>query len=55
MPVLPDKSTGRVERAQMRLSRPAMMVHQVDHILTFDLNDFKRYRGITVVHPMDVT
>jgi predicted nucleic acid-binding protein len=32
----------------------AMMAQQVDQILTFDLNDFKRYRGITVVHPMDV-
>jgi predicted nucleic acid-binding protein len=33
----------------------AMMVHQVDQILSFDLDDFKRYRGITVVHPTDVT
>jgi predicted nucleic acid-binding protein len=32
----------------------AMMVHQVDQILGFDLDDFKRYKGITVVHPMDV-
>jgi predicted nucleic acid-binding protein len=32
----------------------AMMVHQVDQILSFDLDDFKRYKGITVVHPMDV-
>lgn len=31
----------------------AMMVHQVDQILSFDL-DFKRYRGVTVVHPTDV-
>jgi predicted nucleic acid-binding protein len=33
----------------------AMMVHQVDQLLSFDLDDFKRYRGITVVHPADVT
>jgi predicted nucleic acid-binding protein len=33
----------------------AMMVHQVDQILSFDLDDFKRYRGITAVHPTDVT
>jgi len=30
-----------------------MMVHQMDQILSFDLDDFKRYRGITVVHPTD--
>jgi predicted nucleic acid-binding protein len=32
----------------------AMMVHRVDQILTFDLDDFKRYGGITVIHPADV-
>jgi predicted nucleic acid-binding protein len=29
----------------------AMSVHQVPRILTFDLEDFKRYENITVVHP----
>jgi predicted nucleic acid-binding protein len=29
----------------------AMLVHQVQAILTFDLNDFKRYPGIIVIHP----
>ena len=29
----------------------AMTVHQVARILTFDLNDFRRYEGIAVVHP----
>jgi predicted nucleic acid-binding protein len=29
----------------------AMSVHQVPKILTFDLEDFKRYENITVVHP----
>lgn len=29
----------------------AMNVHQVNKILTFDLDDFKRYAGITIVHP----
>jgi len=33
----------------------AMTVHQVDTILTFDLDDFKRYTGITLVHPAQVT
>ena len=29
----------------------AMSIHQVSKILTFDLDDFKRYENITVVHP----
>jgi predicted nucleic acid-binding protein len=33
----------------------AMTVHQVNAILTFDLDDFKRYTGITFVHPAQVT
>ena len=33
----------------------AMLVHQVDQILSFDVDDFNRCRGITVVHPTDVT
>src|SRR5450432_3099823 len=33
----------------------AMLVHQVGQILSFDLDDFKRYRGITVVHPTNLT
>jgi predicted nucleic acid-binding protein len=32
----------------------AMNVHQVSRLLTFDLNDFKRYAHITVVHPNEV-
>jgi predicted nucleic acid-binding protein len=32
----------------------AMTVHQVNKILSFDLDDFKRYAGITVLHPSDV-
>ena len=32
----------------------AMTVHQVSTILTFDLDDFKRYTGISVVHPAEV-
>jgi hypothetical protein len=31
-----------------------MTVHQVSKILTFDLDDFKRYENITVVHPSSV-
>jgi len=31
-----------------------MTVHQVSTILTFDLDDFKRYTGISVVHPAEV-
>ena len=29
----------------------AMIVHNVDRILTFDLDDFRRYSQINVVHP----
>ena len=32
----------------------AMTVHQVNRILTFDVNDFKRYRHINVVSPKSV-
>jgi predicted nucleic acid-binding protein len=32
----------------------AMMVHQVSKILTFDLDDFKRYQSITVIHPTSI-
>lgn len=32
----------------------AMRVHGVTHLLTFNAEDFRRYRGITVVHPRDV-
>jgi predicted nucleic acid-binding protein len=32
----------------------AMIVHHVNTILTFDLDDFKRYTGIIVVHPAEV-
>jgi predicted nucleic acid-binding protein len=32
----------------------AMRVHQVNKILSFDLDDFTRYSGITVVHPAEV-
>jgi len=31
-----------------------MLVHRVTHILTLNDKDFKRYAGITVVHPRDV-
>jgi len=29
----------------------AMIVHRVESILTFDLDDFKRYPDIVVIHP----
>jgi predicted nucleic acid-binding protein len=32
----------------------AMSVHQVNKILSFDLDDLTRYPGIAVVHPTDV-
>jgi hypothetical protein len=32
----------------------AMMVHGVTHLLTFNIEDFKQYSNITLVHPEDV-
>jgi predicted nucleic acid-binding protein len=32
----------------------AMSVHRVNKILSFDLDDFKRYTSVTVVHPAEV-
>jgi predicted nucleic acid-binding protein len=32
----------------------AMRVYQVPHLLTFNVTDFRRYPGITAVHPQDV-
>jgi predicted nucleic acid-binding protein len=32
----------------------AMNVHRISRILSFDLDDFTRYAGITVVHPAEV-
>lgn len=32
----------------------AMMVHGLSHILTFNTDDFKRYKTLTVVHPQTV-
>jgi len=32
----------------------AMNVHGIDHVLTFNIDDFKRYTGITVLNPGEV-
>jgi len=32
----------------------AMLVHGISHILTFNVQDFKRFPSITVVHPATV-
>jgi predicted nucleic acid-binding protein len=32
-----------------------MNVHGITSILTFDIDDFKRYPRIRVLHPQDVT
>src|SRR5260370_29162190 len=47
---------NRVSGIQVHDARivAAMTVHNVNTILTFDLDDFKRYPDITVVHPTDV-
>jgi predicted nucleic acid-binding protein len=32
----------------------AMRVYGLSHLVTFNTDDFKRYAGITVVHPQDI-
>ena len=32
----------------------AMQAHGIQYILTFNVNDFRRYEGIVAVHPKDV-
>lgn len=32
----------------------AMHVHGLTHILTFNVEDFRRYDGVTVVHPQEL-
>ena len=32
----------------------AMLVHGITHILTFNVEDFKRFIEIAVVHPNDI-
>jgi predicted nucleic acid-binding protein len=32
----------------------AMLTHGITHILTFNVDDFRRFEGIIVVHPRDV-
>lgn len=32
----------------------AMQVHNISRILTFDIDDFKRYAGIRILHPDEV-
>ena len=38
----------------LRLTVPAMNVHGVTRLATFNNQDFKRYRGITVMTPAEV-
>jgi predicted nucleic acid-binding protein len=49
-------SEHRVSGIQVHDARTvaAMSIHHVNTILTFDLDDFKRYPGITVIHPGEV-
>ncbi len=32
----------------------AMLVHEISHLLTFNVEDFKRFIEITIVHPNDI-
>lgn len=33
----------------------AMKAHGIDHLLTFNTNDFKRYLEITAISPADIS
>ncbi len=33
----------------------AMITHHITHLLTFNIDDFKRFSAIVVVHPRSVT
>src|SRR6266853_1961839 len=57
----PEQAARYVDRFQslLRLLHEArivaaMTVHKVTKILSFDLDDFKRYTGISALHPKDV-
>jgi predicted nucleic acid-binding protein len=45
-----------VSGVQVHDARLVAMMHayQVSHLLTFNVADFRRYTGITVLHPQDV-
>ncbi|MEO8725358.1 MAG: hypothetical protein ABI383_04480 [Acidobacteriaceae bacterium] len=32
----------------------AMCVYQIEHLLTLNVVDSKRYKGVSIVHPTDV-
>ena len=47
-----SKTTGaRTHDARLAA---ALRVHGVTHILTFNVSDFKRFAGLTAVHPTEV-
>ena len=48
--------THKVSGIQVHDARivAAMLVHQVNRILTFDVTDFRRYALITTLHPGEV-
>ena len=47
---------GAVSGRQVHDARLAaiMLTHHISHLLTFNTGDFKRYAGITAVHPNDL-
>ena len=46
------KGPTRPESGRMR--HPAMKVHGIGAILTFNVKDFNRYDGVTAMHPDSV-
>jgi predicted nucleic acid-binding protein len=66
-PVLPDTDAAYAEWRRLVTTHgvtgfrsydarlvASMLVHEVTHILTFNVEDFQRYAEVTVVHPQDV-
>jgi predicted nucleic acid-binding protein len=47
---------ARVSGRQVHDARlvAVMLAHDISHLLTFNTSDFKRYRGVTVIHPQEV-
>ena len=67
-PVLPDTPAVHVEWQRLVTDHgvsgkkahdarlvAAMRVHGIERILTFNTADFRRYPGLSVLHPADVT
>ena len=51
--IVVEQQVSGVQVHDARLAA-SMYAHQVTHILTFNVADFRRYPGLTPIHPRDV-